>query len=193
MGDDADYLRELPTAIEQCWSAWRDLHRTPPDRLYHYTDADGLVGIVNSQTFWATHWHYVNDVLEGRYASGVILDTFDSRIGQSPPEVAKRLISLRDTYRANAGIQAALAQVHIVCFCQDPNLLSQWRAYGADGDGFALGFSPDALLRAVDSELATAMKLFKVIYDAADQRALVENSIDALLAAMNDHPAQDVF
>jgi hypothetical protein len=28
----------------------------------------------------------------------------------------------------------------LACFCDRDNLLSQWREYGAGGDGFALGF-----------------------------------------------------
>ena len=29
--------------------------------LYHYTSAEGLQGIIQSQQLWATHIHYLND------------------------------------------------------------------------------------------------------------------------------------
>jgi hypothetical protein len=38
-----------------------------PDELYHYTGIDGLKGIINSQTLWATHYRYLNDTEEVTY------------------------------------------------------------------------------------------------------------------------------
>jgi len=35
-----------------------------PHELYHYTGIDGLKGIIESQTLWATHYKYVNDTEE---------------------------------------------------------------------------------------------------------------------------------
>jgi hypothetical protein len=29
-----------------------------PDRIYHYTDAAGLIGIIQTTTIWATTWPY---------------------------------------------------------------------------------------------------------------------------------------
>jgi hypothetical protein len=53
-------------------SAWRadsmDDHPVPP-LLYHYTDATGLLGIVQSRAIWATHIRYLNDAQEFDYAA----------------------------------------------------------------------------------------------------------------------------
>ena len=32
--------------------------------LFHYTDEDGLTGILKSQCLWATHWRFLNDAKE---------------------------------------------------------------------------------------------------------------------------------
>ncbi|MER0171630.1 MAG: hypothetical protein DU489_13715 [Nitrosomonas sp.] len=35
--------------------------------LFHYTNAKGLMGIIESQSIWATHYAYVNDSEEIRH------------------------------------------------------------------------------------------------------------------------------
>jgi hypothetical protein len=40
-----------------------------PTLLYHYTDARGLLGIIESHAIWATHLHYLNDAQEFAYAA----------------------------------------------------------------------------------------------------------------------------
>jgi hypothetical protein len=44
-----------------------DVHPVPP-LLYHFTDAPGLRGIVESHALWATHIYYLNDAQEFGYA-----------------------------------------------------------------------------------------------------------------------------
>lgn len=36
----------------------------------------------------------------------------------------------------------------LACFCEEADLLSQWRAYGKNGAGYAIGFAPDLLAQA---------------------------------------------
>ena len=42
-----------------------------PTLLYHYTDAQGFKGIVESYELWATHIQYLNDTQEYLYAVDV--------------------------------------------------------------------------------------------------------------------------
>lgn len=35
--------------------------------LFHYTNAEGLIGIIESQSIWATHYAYLNDSEEIRH------------------------------------------------------------------------------------------------------------------------------
>jgi hypothetical protein len=39
-------------------------HSPVPDILYHYTNSAGLFGIIRSQSFWASHFEYLNDTKE---------------------------------------------------------------------------------------------------------------------------------
>jgi hypothetical protein len=36
----------------------------PAEILYHYTSQDGLIGMLNEKTIWASKIHYLNDSKE---------------------------------------------------------------------------------------------------------------------------------
>src|SRR5579883_2004996 len=44
----------------------------PRSNLYHYTSGDGLQGIVRDKNLWATHYKYLNDSTEIRYAFEIL-------------------------------------------------------------------------------------------------------------------------
>jgi hypothetical protein len=45
-----------------------------PDVLYHYTDGNGALGIINSASVWATNIAYLNDKREYDYAVSMLID-----------------------------------------------------------------------------------------------------------------------
>ena len=57
-----------------------ELEREPlPEKVFHYTDSSGLLGILNSGVLWATHYRFLNDSSELKY----IFDLEASSQGQS--------------------------------------------------------------------------------------------------------------
>ncbi|MFN0171999.1 MAG: DUF2971 domain-containing protein [Bryobacteraceae bacterium] len=188
-------LQSIPDEIAEWLSDWRNIHRDFPHVLFHYTETAGLCGIIRSQQLWATHVYYVNDAQEFRYASAFIAKAFDDRIEQSPSNLTKRIAQVRDCYRGHASLWESVADTYIVCFCELGNLLSQWRAYAANGQGFALGFAPDRIMRALqsDADIATSSKLFRVIYDPRKQRQLVDSAVDRLVSALENHDEETVL
>ena len=51
--------------------------------LYHYTDAAGLQGIVESKAFWATHFQYTNDATEVIYGISLATKQLERLVAQS--------------------------------------------------------------------------------------------------------------
>src|SRR5438309_877746 len=49
----------------------------PPDVLYHYTGADGALGILSADEFWASDALFVNDAKEIRYGADILNKTWD--------------------------------------------------------------------------------------------------------------------
>lgn len=139
--------------------------------LYHYTGADGLKGIIESNSFWATYFPQMNDAQEIHHLRPSLVLEMAARltpiveqirlqkprdpiVGRpgAPQHVAQRWSSiLYDVIFAdNESTQAT--RCYITSFCshtgdqgyeRENGLLSQWRAYGRDG--FCLVFDTAAL------------------------------------------------
>ena len=53
----------IKTAMESFLNSWLLKHHEPEDLvLYHYTSLEGLKGIINSRSIWATHTSTLNDL-----------------------------------------------------------------------------------------------------------------------------------
>lgn len=105
----------------------------PPPVLYHYTSSQGLQGILESGNLWATDLQYLNDEQEFMFGRDRVIPAFREHVLKI------------DDGRVNKGIlvglidHSALRDFYVTCFCENGDLLSQWRGYAAPG-GYALGF-----------------------------------------------------
>ncbi|MCP8634024.1 DUF2971 domain-containing protein [Pseudomonas mosselii] len=104
---------------------------------YHYTDAAGLLGIIQNGRLWATDLRFLNDPSEGTYLPERLLELMALKPGgindieQKIIEGVKNaLLSPRSNYPA-----------FCVSLSADGDLLSQWRGYGDFGKGYAIGLN----------------------------------------------------
>jgi hypothetical protein len=133
-----------------------------PDILYHYTTAIGLMGIVQSQTLWATNAEFLNDAQELQFGRPRVVDALLRQADElSPDSGAFDANTSRATVMRNAaheiaadGLSAGRQYhfVYVACFCEAGDLLSQWRSYGAPG-GYAVGFRTSQLRRVRPAEM----------------------------------------
>jgi hypothetical protein len=126
-----------------------------PELLYHYTDAGGLIGIVEDDVLWATDAEFLNDAQELRYGREEMREALLARAeelsaGGIPEGSAEgsRATAIRSAAdHLEPGGTFAQRQYHsayVACVCEDGDLLSQWRAYGGAG-GYAIGFRSASL------------------------------------------------
>lgn len=157
-------LRELHDAFLKEWSAEQGPR---PRVLYHYTSLEGLAGILRLHRLRATDVAYMNDSLELQLASSLIAASLDDA-GRSASAIQRELLRRS---RLDAKPTDLSRSFYVTCFCDDGDLLSQWRAYGANGGGYALGFS------AYEMAWPGPCGLRRVIYDPAIQDRLVRGAI----------------
>jgi hypothetical protein len=55
-----------------CLHHAQHLARVLPEELWHYTDATGLIAILQSKKIWATQVTCLNDTLEQRYFGDLV-------------------------------------------------------------------------------------------------------------------------
>lgn len=137
-------------------------------KLYHYTNWDGLLGIWDSRSLWATHYKFLNDYTEIILFRDKLINLMSPHVEdvirklmEELPDFAQQVNEyggvaklIQDEVGAvvDAQYKAVGEQIYIASFCgehEDQNinqngLLSQWRGYGKDG-GFALVFNTEKL------------------------------------------------
>jgi hypothetical protein len=116
--------------------------------LYHYTTAQGLIGILESNSLWASNVSYMNDLSELRYTKK-LLDEEMMKAVQDDPE------SDRIAFKNVFNIVIDGFNAYACCFCENGDQLSQWRAYSDSGTGYALGFDESQLQAKLDGVLGT--------------------------------------
>jgi Protein of unknown function (DUF2971) len=164
------------------------------DTLFHYTNANGLLGIFDSSEIWSTAYYCANDEQELSAGSGVLSNIFRTRAHQLRQENDPRAdLFLRrgvDIMDYADGFERQLMALtmssfiaYITCFYKPSakedfhhGLLSQWRGYGADG-GYALQFSRTRLLEAIKN----ANKVCDLNYDLEDVYYTPENPLKDLV------------
>jgi hypothetical protein len=137
----------------------------PPATLYHYTNADGLLSMFRSGHLWATDVAYMNDPKELRYGFDLLAEVVASeRRLRRVYDRVMRLITVAIEDKLTNG------RVYVASFCRHPDLLSQWRAYGANGGGFAIGLASRALLSGAPQIYGqSTRRLEPVLYDRRRQ------------------------
>lgn len=117
---------------------------TEPERVYHYTDAGGLLGIVKNKGLWASNVWFMNDAREAEYGLDVIERVLISRTlaPGAESEVCRKAADLIRSVRD----QNDLLRSYIACLSKEGDQLSQWRAYGRPR-GFSIGFDRVSLRR----------------------------------------------
>lgn len=149
--------------------------RKPPRHLFHYTDLEAVKGILTSKSLWLSKFTSTNDISEIRLAIQhfqAFVEKEARHAGEDArsllSEAAARLASFRRT------------NICLASFCEEDDLLSQWRAYGNDGRGIALGFSTPGLVEVAKRH---KLSLYRCVYDPGDQERIAADLVKLLLKA----------
>jgi hypothetical protein len=111
-----------------------------PRITYHYTSQAGLLGIFSSRTIWASAIQYLNDASEFAFARGVVGNAVSELEVLSKHQRAVVEIAMRRFTEGGIVHHCATS------FSEEPDLLSQWRAYCPATGGYSIGFTSDAKL-----------------------------------------------
>ena len=190
------FLASLKTKYSEWETAWKQRHDSVEDKvLYHYTNATGLLGIIDKQQLWASNAAFLNDSTELVYIhdalTEVLYDLKTTYVGGAEPDLrdssslrAHAMISVLETLLPSW--PGTIFDVYVSCFCSDGDLLSQWRGYPSAGGGYALG------LRAASLPHGRGL-LRQVIYDPETQRQILHDLLSPILEAVAsaDYPTED--
>ena len=132
-------------------------------RLYHYTDFAGLVGITKSREFWLSDIHHLNDITELKDALDELRTILYPFIQNHDPsqQLMEEILNTAENF-SEWGL-------FIGSFSEDHDVLSQWRAYCADG-GVSIGFVFEDLKKLAKEN---GFRLIKCIYSTGTKNDLL--------------------
>ncbi len=150
------------------------------EMLYHYTDVNGLRGILENNTLWATHYKYLNDISEISISQNVLMPKIErvmrsllepilSDVSSAQREARlknmtnEQLIdheknALRDSLYARLNSFHVSFSSHTSEDVQNNGLLSQWRSYGQ----YSLVFNQGKLKSLLDRQSESIYGIKKI-------------------------------
>jgi hypothetical protein len=170
--------------------------------IYHYTSPAGLIGMIESNSLWATHVNYLNDSQEYIYGSEIFsaslndsltrieelrqktIDTFCDDLKKYRPMMSDD--EVKDCLKFN---YADLIEWFVVCFSKIGDQLSQWRGYALDGAGFSVGFDQQELNEVIRDTPAfgqSILSLREVDYDILSQKTKMKLITDVIVLYLLD-------
>jgi hypothetical protein len=180
------------------------------ERLYHYTTWDGLIGILKTQTLWATHYRFLNDYSEIVFFKDKLVSLILPYVREAYEKIVKQFPHKGEDIEKNGGMSQVVQhdaevfvnaqyhatgdEIYILSFCgqhktlhsNENGLLSQWRGYGLGG-GLALVFDTRKLEEVLELETKrfeySAMHLSDLIYSDDDDTLNAELSKDLSVIA----------
>lgn len=155
------------------------------DLVYHYTNAEGLIGIITSGQLWASDARFLNDAAETAFALPEVIRILQERLANEPEvseaaEILPLAISMLNEKDRSYG-------AYVTCFCESGDLLSQWRGYGRR-QGYAIGFDRSSIsdLKFPDQG-PDSTRLERVIYGLEPAREFLEHAIATMWPGTAGH------
>ena len=118
--------------------------------LYHYTDAAGLRGIIESRKLWLTSISYLNDSTEYQQAGVALRKALNLLLEEPKTERHSIFYKYLERVVTEALTLPRLAldkTTFVGCFSKKADSLSQWRGYGRGEGGFSIALRANDLWR----------------------------------------------
>jgi hypothetical protein len=133
----------------------------PNKRIYHYTTAQGLIDILQSEEIWFSDYKKLNDPQEVSFARAYlfnILNKLECKFAESFVPSLKNFIE-HSLFGNN------LFHYYICSCCKRADYLPAWRYYADNGFGFAISFSSTSFLKPATDLDKTPSIITQVLYD----------------------------
>lgn len=132
-------------------------------RLWHYTPAIGVLGIIRTKSIWASSIFHMNDSSEMMHAYSMFYDRAKEYKDNTNSRQFKEFFN-----RFFSRPPGTPFGVYIACFSEHEDRLSQWRAYGGPGAKYALGF-PAAYFRQLAANMTNETRQQEIFGEDAVQ------------------------
>lgn len=153
--------------------------------VYHYTTFENFLKIVEGESLKLTHTMFLNDPAELTYGFSFVrkylLDQLELKKNQIDQNIFENTKNYIQEIFQHKQFEEKLPP-YIFCLSKKSDSLNQWRAYGDDGMGVALGFD----LSSLEHSLLTG-EIFEIIYDSEAQYKILHEFNKQLTEVLFKH------
>ncbi len=154
--------------------------------IYHYTSADGLKGILESEKLWATNTEYLNDFKEIKQGIKTLkshkkylkefsqqkLEEIYARHKNIPVHISQKAMKSEKVHLVNHFLEFlwsiidnnTIDEVYTTSFTTKHDSLNHWLTYGSDQTSYCIKFNKDKLF----DDLYFRRRKFLSAYDYVD-------------------------
>lgn len=162
--------------------------------LYHYTDLNGLIGILSGKGFWLSEAVFLNDSEELFNGVNLSISLIDKLINKKRYADFSPILS---EVRAKLE-KRSFKNNYIASFSLKRDDLEQWRSYASNGNGVCIGFDTAAKTKYPHFEIGNGWQLKKVIYSDKVKVMMLHSIIfkyywEFKKDILNDNKTIDIF
>lgn len=148
----------------------------------HYTNLQGLIGIVENNELWLSDHRFVNDELEYEYGKQLSVSVISEMVNSE--ENSEFSVFLQ---RMQESIQKPSSQgVYIGSMSFSADNLNQWKGYGNSSESLCIKFEGDFELWNARNSHPTHIRQQKVIYDECEQKELIKAIVNIFKEHFNE-------
>lgn len=124
--------------------------------IYHYCDAYAFLSICQNNKLWFNDLHSMNDLSERHYGYGIWEESVNQIIQQEIENITNECEKNKKFEELKKYLDEIDKVMHLsgrkyvhtaTCFTRNSDLLSQWRGYANDGQGYCIGFDVNYMLK----------------------------------------------
>lgn len=152
--------------------------------INHYTNSIGLKGILENNTLWFTRWDFLNDPSERLYIYGLIEEVLnESNYDEWFKNVIQENASIEKIVKKQCGHWNANGRnYYFASFSLNDDSLDMWKYYAKDSQlqGYNFSVNLSNFVCSLMDKNATCVSHGKMIYDVAEQKALISTALDGI-------------
>lgn len=152
------------------------INRKAPNKLYHYTNLNSTLGIIENQELWLSNLYFQND--KNEYELGLDILNQILKIKKSD-YINDHKVSVFLSTLDSAIDLLTNQKVFTTSFSEEPDLLSQWRGYGDNCQGARIEFS------ILENIKEPGIQLLPCIYNEKEQIEYINFIFDRSIQILN--------
>jgi hypothetical protein len=154
------------------------ISRTRPKTVYHYCSLETFFAIFSNSTIRLSNISKSNDSEEITYLL-LKMRKFCSNLFNYYNETFSSEYKLKNDFINNvfdSKFNETSLNFYVICFSEEPDLLSQWRGYANDACGISIGFSTESFYPLARS-IRSSYNFSQIRYSLSDLYDQIENYI----------------